>query len=174
MYRILTAMPLIFVSVNLMASTEDIGFKCEMIKDKPVRNLCIKDRTSKEQSNAEAATLKIAADEEKEKATAEQKRLAEFVKKAEDILTKDFKDPLGAQFTDLKIVESPFQVLCGQVNGKNSYGAYVGSKSFYVQFMGSTVDSRIVELPKKAADKGVYEAEMNLLNAICKGGKAYP
>lgn len=48
-------------------------------------------------------------------------------------LVKDFKDPFsvkvrGAYFAS----EARGRVLCGELNGKNSYGAYVGFRSFYI------------------------------------------
>lgn len=150
------------------------GFSCEMIKDKAVKAACIKDKTAKEQADAEAVAKKNAEAEEKAKIDAEQKRLGEFVKKAQDILTRDFKDPMSAQFTELVVVEQPFRALCGKVNGKNSYGGYVGAKSFYVQFIGDMTDKRIVSDPKKPSEQPVYEAEINLLNLVCKDGKPFP
>lgn len=51
-----------------------------------------------------------------------------------DDTTKNFKDPSSAQFrwTPIKdsAVEFDSQFYCGQVNAKNSYGAYVGFTPF--------------------------------------------
>lgn len=40
---------------------------------------------------------------------------------------QDLKDPSSAQFRNLKV---HFGTMCGEVNGKNSYGAYTGFDRF--------------------------------------------
>ncbi len=54
-----------------------------------------------------------------------------FVAEAKKRLTHDFKDPASAQYRDQFISEVAGTVLCGEVNAKNSYGAYVGFRRFY-------------------------------------------
>lgn len=59
-----------------------------------------------------------------------------MVSKAKAAVSRDFKDPEGSRFRDLGIYKSTtgkggFSV-CGEVNAKNSYGAYVGYKRFVV------------------------------------------
>ncbi len=116
------------------------AFSCEQIKDKSTRSACIADRTSKEKEDL--ALKEKAAAEERQRADAaaaeseKAKELDEFVRKSKAALTKYFKDPAGAQFTDLVVSQDAIQrALCGSVNGKNSYGAYVGAKRFYVTWM---------------------------------------
>lgn len=56
----------------------------------------------------------------------------DFVKNAKATLTKNFKDPDSAQYRGLFIAqEGSYYWLCGEVNAKNSYGAYVGFRRFY-------------------------------------------
>lgn len=54
-----------------------------------------------------------------------------FLRFAKDSLTRSFKDPSSVQYRGLFISGKPMLVLCGEVNGKNSYGAYVGFRRFY-------------------------------------------
>lgn len=75
---------------------------------------------------------------------------AKFVADAKRVVSDSFKDPDSAKFRDLGIYQrynSEQRFLCGEVNAKNSYGAYVGYKSFYYTEGDSHVisdeDSRI-------------------------------
>lgn len=59
-----------------------------------------------------------------------------MVSKAKTAVSRDFKDPEGARFRDVGIYKSTTGKggvsVCGEVNAKNSYGAYVGYKRFVV------------------------------------------
>ena len=127
--RIFT-LPLFFFVV--LVCDANAAFSCESIKDKVVRKSCIADRVSKENFEAEA----------KEKAILDGKKnkeLDDFVRKAKNLLTQDYKDPASAQFTNLVVSEDANRrTLCGSVNGKNSYGGYVGSNRFFVSWAGSS------------------------------------
>lgn len=46
------------------------------------------------------------------------------------LVTKDIKDPSSAQFRNEILKQSDW--LCGEINSKNSYGAYTGFKRFVV------------------------------------------
>lgn len=127
---------MLFVAVSSNASA---AFTCEKIKDKATRVSCIEDRVAKE--NAEAAEKERTAPEANEKAAAAERKkdLDDFVQKAKRALTQNYKDPAGAQYTDLVVAESRVErALCGSVNGKNSYGAYVGARRFSVSWIGTT------------------------------------
>ena len=53
------------------------------------------------------------------------------ISKAKDVVRQELKDPSSAQFQNLQIKPySKGKVICGEVNGKNSYGGYVGFKKF--------------------------------------------
>jgi hypothetical protein len=130
------------------ASASD--FTCEKIKEKPVRISCIKDR--------DASAKKKLEDEAQETAalaatSARRAELEEFAAKAKALLTQSYKDPQGAQFRDLVVAESAAsRTLCGSVNGRNSYGGYVGFKKFYVQYW---TDPRI-KLPPMIWNEGEF------------------
>lgn len=71
-----------------------------------------------------------------------QGKYAGFVAAAKDVLTADFKDPDSAKFRSLAVyqqIDSRELALCGEVNAKNSYGAYVGFRPFYVTDAGATL-----------------------------------
>lgn len=54
-----------------------------------------------------------------------------FIAEARAHLTKDFKDPSSVQWRNLFVSDNGLRVaLCGELNGKNSYGAYVGFRRF--------------------------------------------
>lgn len=54
-----------------------------------------------------------------------------FVSYAKKTVTLSFKDPETVQYRGLFISGKALPVLCGELNGKNSYGAYVGFRRFY-------------------------------------------
>ena len=54
-----------------------------------------------------------------------------FARFAKDVLIRSFKDPGTVQFRELFISGKALPVLCGEVNGRNSYGAFVGFRRFY-------------------------------------------
>lgn len=54
---------------------------------------------------------------------------------AQELVSRDMLDPSSAQFRN---VEAKEQAICGEVNGKNAYGAYTGFKRFAV-FGGKAV-----------------------------------
>ncbi|HEY8604728.1 hypothetical protein [Tsuneonella suprasediminis] len=47
-----------------------------------------------------------------------------------EIAAAELKDPSSAQFRHLTRVGN---LVCGEINGKNSYGGYVGFEPFYVR-----------------------------------------
>ena len=57
---------------------------------------------------------------------------ADFVKLAKMNVTADFKDPATVLYRGLFVgKDGESLVLCGELNGRNSYGGYVGFKRFY-------------------------------------------
>ena len=64
----------------------------------------------------------------------------EFIRVAKQRITSGLKDPSSVQWQDLYLSQRHTLALCGQINAKNSYGAYVGFKRFY-----SAVDPLFVE-----------------------------
>jgi hypothetical protein len=51
-----------------------------------------------------------------------------------EIVQSTLKDPESARFKNITYLSQ--RALCGEVNSKNSYGGYVGFKSFVVDFEG--------------------------------------
>lgn len=69
---------------------------------------------------------------------------ATAINTAHKSVTKDFKDPSSAQFRNEYVIDKSGgeYIVCGEVNGKNSYGAYVGFEQYYfTSFSGSMVHS---------------------------------
>lgn len=67
-------------------------------------------------------------------ALAQGKGHAAFVAAAKEMLTQDFKDPAGARYRNTAVyrqIDGVSLSFCGEVNAKNSYGAYVGFVPFY-------------------------------------------
>lgn len=115
------------------------------------------------------------------------KALDNFVRKSKEALTKNYKDPASAEFTDLVVSEgSDKRVLCGSVNGKNSYGGYVGRKMFYVIYyklgpmerfnpiiwtegQSTTEKDRSSDYaPLREATLGIIASELNLAKTYCE------
>jgi hypothetical protein len=88
-----------------------------------------------------------------------------FVKKAKQNLTNNFLDPDAAKFRNLEVKEwigaedKKYFSLCGEVNAKNSHGAYTGFKLFNA----SATDARIIEENKA----GVMAVELIFHNTYC-------
>lgn len=64
---------------------------------------------------------------------AAQERLGEqkLIESAKQAAAYDLKDPSSAQFRNVRLVSySDGRVVCGEINAKNSYGAYVGFSAF--------------------------------------------
>ena len=59
----------------------------------------------------------------------------------------DLKDPDSALTRDLRAYElsdGQGRIICGEMNGKNSFGAYVGYQTFYLRVKDGAVVSKIV------------------------------
>ncbi len=66
---------------------------------------------------------------------------AEVIAKMRDQVTQDFLDPESARFRNERAVRRADGIyVCGEVNGKNSLGAYVGYKHYW-----ATVGQAIIE-----------------------------
>lgn len=81
----------------------------------------------------------------------------------------DFYDPSAAQFRSLS---HSHDALCGEVNGKNRMGAYVGFKRFYSNESGARIEPDIadyldpesIEAQRSASDRRLWQA---LYDANC-------
>lgn len=83
------------------------------------------------------------------------------VKKATASVANSLKDPSSAQFRNVRIASyKGGSVVCGEVNGKNSYGGYVGFRPFVAGISESMFESRGGRYPEidRAANAGLIEA----------------
>ncbi len=66
----------------------------------------------------------------------------ELIAKAQQTIANQLKDPAAAQFRNVNVKDYAGGVLvCGEVNGKNSYGAYVGFKRFVAGPTAGTIEA---------------------------------
>lgn len=71
------------------------------------------------------------------------------VEKAKFVVADSLRDPSSAQFRNVRVV--PFgqgSVICGEVNGKNAYGGYVG----FVPFAAGVTSAQIASYSSRYAD----------------------
>jgi hypothetical protein len=76
---------------------------------------------------------------------------SDFVGLAKSAISSTLKDPSSAQFRNLYISTESLGVLCGEINAKNAYGAYVGFRRFYSTGKGGGLD-----LIEQADDDSVF------------------
>lgn len=79
---------------------------------------------------------------------------------AQDAITYNFRDPGAAQFRGLSgyVLSTGDRVVCGEVNGKNAFGAYVGFQPFYVRLSGGAVAAQGIQTNLYAAYEGMCRA----------------
>ncbi|UXC18532.1 putative periplasmic lipoprotein [Comamonas squillarum] len=80
---------------------------------------------------------------------------------AQEAIARNLKDPAAAQFRNVRVMQfTNGRVVCGEVNGKNSYGAYVGFKRFAASNNSGTIESTGNRYPHidVAANSGIDAA----------------
>lgn len=98
---------------------------------------CAVDSYERIQANAIAITKDYADATKKKLASSSE---ADVIEAAKQTLANTLKDPLSAQFRNVRLVDyAGGKVVCGEVNAKNSYGGYVGFKRFVASPIGSTM-----------------------------------
>jgi hypothetical protein len=142
---------------------------------KDEQDKCIAAYLVKDKAEAQAWKREIA------KHTKTSKWMSDLVKKSKNVLVENYKDPTSAQFT--KIVVSEDRVLgsfgemiitntvCGYVNGKNSYGGYVGSEYFYVQWTEG-INEPTIWTPNKYSDMMIKYSDVPKALALVEKLKA--
>ena len=83
---------------------------------------------------------------------------------AQQVVRGALKDPESATFRNLRLVYfGEGNVVCGEVNGKNSYGGYVGYKSFVAGISGVTIEATTGKFQEinDSANAGILEACRN-------------
>src|SRR4030095_8302593 len=98
----------------------------------------------------------------------------QFNTDAKASLVQNFKDPASAQFRDTFVIRwddkgREVYTLCGEVNAKNSYGAYVGYRPFFVDLLPSGKLSPSTALEPTVSKQLVDKFAMDLCT-----GKARP
>lgn len=91
----------------------------------------------------------------------EKKSKSSAIASAKKAVARSLKDPGSAQFRNVRVV--PYgegSVICGEVNGKNSYGGYVGFKSFVSGINFAEIESYEAGYGEinRAANAGLDEA----------------
>lgn len=56
----------------------------------------------------------------------------ELTEEQVEVLTRGLRDPLSAQFRNVRKSEKHDFVICGEMNAKNAYGGYVGFRKFWL------------------------------------------
>lgn len=89
-----------------------------------------------ESANAAAKQAEETKAQQDSAEAAEKAAVQVEVDKFKAVLTSRFKDPSSAQFKSVVAygIAKPLRIsfMCGQVNAKNSYGAYIGFKRFFM------------------------------------------
>lgn len=85
------------------------------------------------------------------------------VRQAEQAVRDLQKDPDSAQFRNVRRCATGFYIT-GEVNGKNSYGAYAGFKTFYANSAGAHImgddTNDGIDYQKMCDDQAYEEAEL--------------
>lgn len=87
--------------------------------------------------------------------------VADALAAAKEAAANNLKDPGSAQFRNVRVVMyGNSKIVCGEINGKNSYGGYVGFVPFVASTTAATLydrDSRYAEVTT-AANVGITTA----------------
>lgn len=82
-----------------------------------------------------------------------------FIVEARAAVSRDLLDPASAQFRDLYVTQTgDARALCGEINAKNSYGAYTGFRPFYATKINGRISGEILKSPEEedAVFKTIY------------------
>jgi hypothetical protein len=89
--------------------------------------------------------------------------VSQGVKRGKEAISREFKDPNSVQWKDIflnRTTQGEY-ALCGHLNAKNSYGAYVGFRGFYtvVDMQKDEGEARLAE-----ARRMLEQSKQNLEN----------
>lgn len=93
---------------------------------------------------------------------------AHMVAQAKAQVAAELKDPTSPLFTQIKVVEDG---VCGQVNGKNSFGAYAGNEPF-VWRKNRDVMVGGEEHPTNVGITAANQCRLRVLYAACQAGQS--
>ncbi|MFC3711261.1 hypothetical protein ACFOMD_01680 [Sphingoaurantiacus capsulatus] len=90
--------------------------------------------------------------------------------RGKEMVARDFRDPASLQWRDVRMVEhGGSDYLCGEVNGKNGFGAYAGFRPFVVDIGWGK--AALEPRPQPGDDAAMTEAEAGfyrLLSSPCR------
>jgi hypothetical protein len=85
---------------------------------------------------------------------------------AQQVIAAQLKDPASAQFRNVRVKG---ETVCGEVNAKNSFGGYIGFKTFEVyRNADKRVGWRIHREPKPGAQVWEVDSDAITNNALIK------
>jgi hypothetical protein len=120
---------------------------CTTIKSAKNRLTCFDSYASAQKTEAVEKAFQERKDtetkaEQEKMATVDKTAVLAEVDRFKAKLTENFKDPSSVHFKNViayGISKGPIiTFMCGQVNAKNSYGAYIGFKRFFMIGLGTT------------------------------------
>lgn len=77
-------------------------------------------------------------------------------------VAKEFKDPDSVNFRNMQVEKNPptsgVMYVCGEINAKNGFGAYVGYEKFYsrLEGQGSNITAKYSVLQETAVEQGSW------------------
>lgn len=83
-----------------------------------------------------------------------------LVREAKAAVEQDLRDPMSAQYRNVRVLAGPMMTVCGEVNAKNAYGGYVGFRRFVVS------DGSLI-LEDTAASPAIRAAEAQVISGLC-------
>jgi hypothetical protein len=92
-----------------------------------------------------------------------------IVAQAKSLVTYDLIDPTSPLFRNIRTyqIANGDYAVCGEVNGKNRFGGYVGFTPFYVRFTkGPNGPEEKVKYVDGVADAGCRQAASGTINVI--------
>ena len=88
----------------------------------------------------------------------------QVIEKGKKAIADTLKDPASAQFRNVRLVQYlDGAVICGEINGKNSYGGYVGFRDF----VGGTSTGTMRDIDTKYPD--ITAAANTGIDTACSG-----
>lgn len=85
----------------------------------------------------------------------------ELIRAAKTAVERDLRDPMSAQYRDIRVVPGQVDIVCGEVNAKNAYGGYVGFRRFV-----ATTDTVILE--DASAQHALRDAQDGVFTSLCR------
>ncbi len=112
-----------------------------------------------------------------------QQQAKKDIEAATDAASAQLIDPNSAQFRDVVVRRTEYQgtglghfyAVCGEINGKNSFGGYVGFRKFAVKVRDEDTDGKLTPVEKLEPEMGYGTADGAIATGneierrLCKG-----